>query len=43
MALPASVKAALNSLDPAQQKAFKKDYNRRKKSTLMSEHKTMAG
>lgn len=33
MALPASVKAALNSLDPAQQKAFKKDFNRRKKST----------
>jgi hypothetical protein len=36
MGVPSSVKAALGKLDPAQQKAYKRDYGRRRKSTLVA-------
>ena len=36
MGVPSTVKAALGKLDPAQQKAYKRDYGRRRKSTLVA-------
>ena len=36
MGVPSSVKAALGKLNPAQQKAYKRDYRRRCKSTLVA-------
>ena len=36
MGVPSSVKAAFGKLDPAQQKAYKRDYRRRCKSTLVA-------
>ena len=36
MGVPSSVKAALGKLAPAQQKAYKRDYGRRRKSTLVA-------
>ena len=36
MGVPSSVKAALGKLDLAQQKAYKRDYSRRRKSTLVA-------
>ena len=36
MGVPSSVKDALGRLNPAQQKAYKRDYGRRRKSTLVA-------
>ena len=36
MGVPSSVKAAFGKLDFAQQKAYKRDYRRRRKSTLVA-------
>ena len=36
MGVPSSVKDALGKLNPAQQKAYKRDYSRRRKSTLVA-------
>lgn len=36
MGIPASVKRALAKLEPAQQKAYKRDYGRRCKSTVVA-------
>ena len=36
MGVPSSVKASLGKLDSAQQKAYKRDYGRRRKSTLVA-------
>ena len=36
MGVPSSVKAAFGKLNPAQQKAYKRDYSRRRKSTLVA-------